>query len=147
MRQGGDTYYALDVTDPSAASYPGYLWEFPAENAAASLTQYVAQTWGTPVLTKIKVKIGLDDNGGQGYERWVMVVTGSYDPSGDPNNTSAYNALGTKGRAIALGELTVAESNHGAVTADGQALVRWEGPRIGDRVEATSIRVVGAIAR
>ncbi|MEZ4291687.1 MAG: PilC/PilY family type IV pilus protein [Myxococcota bacterium] len=29
LRRGGRAYYALDVTDPSAAGYPGYLWEFP----------------------------------------------------------------------------------------------------------------------
>ena len=44
MRQGGMTYFALDVTLPGATScqapatgdaYPCYLWEFPRENDIA----------------------------------------------------------------------------------------------------------------
>ena len=34
MRQGGNQYFALDITSPSDAGYPGYLWEFPRENDA-----------------------------------------------------------------------------------------------------------------
>jgi type IV pilus assembly protein PilY1 len=100
MRQGGETYYALDITDPDAASYPGYLWEFPREDAPASIADYVGDTWSEPILTKIRVKVGADDNGGAGFERWVAIFAGGYDPSGDPNNFAAYDASGTKGRAI-----------------------------------------------
>src|SRR5690606_2258262 len=57
LRQGGRAYYALDVTDPSAASYPGYLWEFPAEDAPASLREAIGETWGQPIVTKVQVVI------------------------------------------------------------------------------------------
>ena len=95
LRQGGRAYYALDVTDPSSGSYPRYLWEFPKEGAATSITNYVGQTWATPIVTKVKVVIS-----GVAYERWVAVVTGGYDPTGDPNDPINYNATATAGRSI-----------------------------------------------
>ncbi|MGI9431147.1 MAG: pilus assembly protein, partial [Myxococcota bacterium] len=109
MRQGGSTWAALDITDPAAGSYPGYLWEFPAENAPASLLNYVGESWSDPVITKIKLKVGGDDNGGQGYERWVMIVTGGYDDSGDPNIPATYNAAATEGRAIMIVDMKTGE--------------------------------------
>ena len=109
MRQGGETYYALDVTDPDAASYPGYLWEFPREDAPASIADYVGQTWSEPILTRIRVEVGSDDNDGAGYERWVAIFAGGYDPSGDPNNFAAYDPAGTKGRAIVVLDLKTGE--------------------------------------
>jgi type IV pilus assembly protein PilY1 len=109
MRQGGSTWAALDITDPTAASYPGYLWEFPPENAAAALLGYVGESWSDPVITKIRVKVGTDDNGGVGYERWVMIVTGGYDESGDPNIPATYNPAGTEGRAIMIVDMKTGE--------------------------------------
>ena len=32
MREGGEQYLSLDVTDPSASDYPAYGWEFPLES-------------------------------------------------------------------------------------------------------------------
>ena len=58
LRQGGNSYYALDVTDPTSASYPSYLWEFPQEGASTALTSTMGQTWGQPIITKVKVVIG-----------------------------------------------------------------------------------------
>jgi type IV pilus assembly protein PilY1 len=100
LRQGGGSYYALDVTDPNNGSYPSYLWEFPKENAASTLKQYFGQTWGTPILTRIKVQIA-----GVPYERWVAIVTGGYSPSGDPNDTLNYSATATAGRSIYVVDL------------------------------------------
>jgi type IV pilus assembly protein PilY1 len=109
MRQGGETYYALDISDPDSASYPDYLWEFPREDAPAAIADYVGQTWSEPILTKIRVKVGANDNGGAGFERWVAIFAGGYDPSGDPNNFAAYNAAATKGRAIFVVDLKTGE--------------------------------------
>jgi type IV pilus assembly protein PilY1 len=100
MREGGNTYFVLDITDPSSPSYPDYLFEFPAENAASSLSKYFGQTWGEPIFTRIKVAVSGDDNGGAGYERWVMIVTGGYHPNGDPNSSATYDATATEGRGI-----------------------------------------------
>jgi len=97
LRQGGRAYYALDVTDPSAGSYPGYLWEFPAETAPAATRAAIGETWGQPVIAKVQVDIG-----GLPYERWVAIVTGGYHPSSDPNDALNYNASSTAGRGIYL---------------------------------------------
>lgn len=95
LRQGGRAYYALDVTDPSAAGYPAYLWEFPAENASAAERDAIGETWGQPVITKVQVDIG-----GRPYERWVAIVSGGYHPSSDPNDALNYDANSTAGRGI-----------------------------------------------
>jgi type IV pilus assembly protein PilY1 len=95
LRQGGNAYYALDVTNPSSPSYPAYLWEFPAEGSPSSLTSYMGQTWGQPIITKIKVRIA-----GQAYERWVAIVSGGYDKTSDPNDAVNYSASSKAGRAI-----------------------------------------------
>jgi type IV pilus assembly protein PilY1 len=124
LRQGGDAYYGLDVTDPSSGSYPGYLWEFPAETDPASVQQYMGETWGTPIVTRIKVVIG-----GQPYERWVVIVTGGYDPSGDPNDSANYNANATAGRAIFVldaqtGQI-LGEKKFDPVATDGQQDMKY----------------------
>jgi Tfp pilus tip-associated adhesin PilY1 len=96
-------YYALDITNPnglgSGPNFPAYLWEFPAEGSPATLTQYLGQTWSDPVITRIKIAVGGNNNNGQGFERWVVIVGGGYDPSSDPN-TITYNPNSTLGRAI-----------------------------------------------
>ena len=96
-------YYALDITNPNGVAggpnFPAYLWEFPAEGSAPTLTQYVGQTWSEPVITKIKLAVGANNNNGQGFERWVVIVGGGYDTSGDPN-TIGYKQTSTLGRAI-----------------------------------------------
>jgi Tfp pilus tip-associated adhesin PilY1 len=95
LRQGGRAYYALDVSDPSAGNYPGYLWEFPREDAPVADRAFVGETWGEPVMTKVQVEIG-----GQPYERWVAIVSGGYDRRSDPNDALNYDANVTAGRAI-----------------------------------------------
>ncbi|MCB9723521.1 MAG: hypothetical protein H6748_05685 [Spirochaetaceae bacterium] len=129
LRQGGRAYYALDVTDPSAAGYPGYLWEFPNEAdpdniaVSTSILPYLGQGFSKPIITRVKVKIDADDNSGAGYERWVAIVTGGYDPTSDPND-AAYVAGAIAGRAIlmidiASGEL-LAMKRYDAGASDAQ---------------------------
>jgi type IV pilus assembly protein PilY1 len=115
LRQGGNQYYALDVTDPSSVGYPGYLWEFPREDDPNdvkdpdSFLPYLGETWANPIITKIRVKLGADDNGGVGYERWVAVVTGGYSPNGDPNDKLNYDPIATNGRSIYVLDLKTGE--------------------------------------
>jgi type IV pilus assembly protein PilY1 len=104
LRQGGNAYYALDVTDPADPGYPGYLWEFPAEGAPASIMAYMGETWGTPILTRVKVVIS-----GQVYERAVAIVSGGYHASGDPNDPLNYAATATAGRAVFLVDVGTGE--------------------------------------
>lgn len=109
LRQGGEAYYALDVTDPDGTvcpagtigtGYPCYMWEFPAENAAATIKSTIGQTWGDSIVARIKLDVA-----GTVVERWVAIVTGGYHASGDPNDPASYLANGTKGRAIWIVDL------------------------------------------
>jgi Tfp pilus tip-associated adhesin PilY1 len=109
MRQGGETYYALDISDPNALSYPEYLWEFPREDAPASIKDFVGQTWSEPILTKVRVKVGANHNDGKGFERWVAIFAGGYHPTGDPNNFASYDPNATKGRAIFIVDIKTGE--------------------------------------
>lgn len=111
LRQGGNTYYALDVTNPAASGYPGYLWEFPREGGSVGFDasgsfdymDYMGETWSDPVIARVKVLVPGDPTG-ETYERWVAIFGGGYDPTGDPNSGS-YDATTTastsrKGRAL-----------------------------------------------
>jgi type IV pilus assembly protein PilY1 len=109
LRQGGETVYALEISDPDAVDYPGYLWEFPREDGPASIKDFVGQTWSEPILTKIRVKVGANDNGGLGFERWVAIFAGGYDPTGDPNIFTHYDPNATKGRAIFIVDMKTGE--------------------------------------
>jgi type IV pilus assembly protein PilY1 len=102
LRQGGKGYYALDVTDPSAGTYPAYMWEYPQEGDAASLA-LLGESWSEPIITKVRVDIG-----GATYERWVAIVGGGYDVSGDPND-AGYVAGATAGRGIFMIDVKTGE--------------------------------------
>lgn len=108
-RQGGEAYLALDVSNPAATTcdspaqgngYPCYLWEFPREDDISTAQEYIAQTWGDPILTKVRVT-----DGSGVFERWVAIVTGGYDPKGDPNNHASYDPGSLAGRAIVVLDL------------------------------------------
>jgi type IV pilus assembly protein PilY1 len=143
LREGGNQYYALDITNPDGIvgpagtpgpggvlPYPGYAWEFPREDDPDGDLALLGETWARPVITKVKVKVGADDNGGAGYERWVAVVTGGYSNLSDPNPdavtgvTSVYDATATAGRAIFLIDVktgkVLAEKKFDAAATDGQ---------------------------
>jgi len=97
MREGGEQYLALDVSDPSAASYPAYMWEFPLESDSAWRSR-VGQTWSQPVITRVKTEA----IGGHVQEKWVAIVGFGYDETSDPNAAATYNPSSLKGRGIAM---------------------------------------------
>jgi type IV pilus assembly protein PilY1 len=88
-RRGGNRYYALDVTNPSA---PKYLWEI---NPDAPGSPYVemGQTWSAPNMGRIACQGGGTCTGG---EKWVAFVGGGYDDQEDNDVPPA----DTKGRAV-----------------------------------------------
>lgn len=133
LRQGGRSYYALDVTDPSASSYPGYLWEFPCDDcsnavnpgSAAAISglgsrspgDFMGETWSDPVITRVRVKV---DGQSGAQDRWVAVVGGGYDVCGDPNTTRYWDqaagdpcdsstSASKRGRAILMIDITTGE--------------------------------------
>ncbi|MDP6981311.1 MAG: PilC/PilY family type IV pilus protein [Myxococcota bacterium] len=127
LRGGGQSYYALDVSDPpdSAATatsiYPRYLWGFPCDpdecdNAVNGSTEdeadYMGFTWSEPVITRVRVKVN-DGPNPHGYDRWVAIFGAGYHPHGDPNG-SDYREPGDagfepKGRAIYMVDVTTGE--------------------------------------
>jgi type IV pilus assembly protein PilY1 len=123
MRQGGKQLFALDITNPLATStttcpnsrspsdtgYPCYLWEFPRENASAGEKAIMGETWSEPIVTKIKVRVNSNDNAGAGFERWVAIFGGGYDPSSNPNDKASYSALSLAGRALFVVDLQTGE--------------------------------------
>ncbi len=109
LRQGGRSYYAMDVTDPSSSSYPGYLWEWPREDAPASIADYQGESWSEPIITKIRVRVNSDDNNGEGYERWVAIIGGGYDEKSDPNSHATYDPAHLGGRSIVVLDLRSGE--------------------------------------
>jgi type IV pilus assembly protein PilY1 len=113
MRQGGHSYFALDVTEPGATScaapamgskYPCYLWEFPREDDSGAFQALVGETWGDPIITRIKLDVN-----GTVVDRWVAVVTGGYHATGDPNDHASYDPNGTLGRSIWILDLSTGE--------------------------------------
>ncbi len=124
MRQGGEAYFALDVTDPASPTYPDYLWEFPREDAPVSITDYIGQSWSRAVVTKIRTSVNGDINNTVGYERWVAIFGGGYAPASDPNDHSAYDPAATEGRAIVILDLKTGEiiamKKYDPAATDGQ---------------------------
>lgn len=114
LREGGHHYYALDITNPDAIvgpagnlPYPGLLWEFPQEDDPDGDGVMIGETWSQPVLTRVRLRVAGNDNSGAGFERWVVIVTGGYDLTGDPNPEEvkpgySYVASGTRGRSILM---------------------------------------------
>lgn len=100
LRDGGSSYYALDVTNPDSASYPGYLWEFPCNDCSnavnpptSSAALWMGKSWSEPVITRVRVAV--DNNPAiDGHDRWVAIFGGGYDPCGDPNSLAYYQTAG-----------------------------------------------------
>jgi Tfp pilus tip-associated adhesin PilY1 len=80
------------------------MWEFPREDDASAAQDYVAETWGDPIITKVRVT-----DGSAVYERWVAIVTGGYAESSDPNEHAAYDPDSLAGRGIAVLDLKTGE--------------------------------------
>lgn len=116
MRQGGNSYYALDLTDPTSSTcpapasgnrYPCYLWEFPREDAVGGIASYMGQTWSDPVIVKVKVNptVSTPNATTPAFDRWVAIFGTGYSPSSDPNDASNYDVLATEGRAVVIVDL------------------------------------------
>lgn len=82
MRRGGNSYYALDVTDPYA---PKYVWRIDGGSAPFSK---LAQTWSQPALLTV------NDSTAPGNERRVMAFGGGYDAEELDDNPKRQSAEG-----------------------------------------------------
>ncbi|MEM9175835.1 MAG: PilC/PilY family type IV pilus protein [Myxococcota bacterium] len=117
MREGGEQYLSLDMTDPTATDYPGYNWEFPLESDT-TWRDYVGQTWSQPVITRIR----LEQSDGDVEERWVAIAGFGYDATSDVNDSAQYDAASLKGRGIVMLDIDtgrpVAVRKFGTATGD-----------------------------
>jgi len=78
MRRGGDFYYGLDVSDPSA---PALLWRLDGTALPG-----LGQSWSTPVPTRIDVA-----GATQNPDKLALVIGGGYEP--DQDNPAASTDL------------------------------------------------------
>jgi len=69
-RGGGNSYFALDVTDPTSGSYPDVLWD--ATDAG------MGNTWSRPEIGWVRIS---------GQEKFVAFVGGGYSTTDDVGNT------------------------------------------------------------
>jgi type IV pilus assembly protein PilY1 len=69
LRRGGNYYYALDVTDPTA---PKYLWRIYRNRGG--VFKELGQTWSIPVIGKVAYGTG---------EKWVAIFGAGYDADQD----------------------------------------------------------------
>ena len=125
LRQGGQHYFALDVTQPDrydsngaksdardnspdcldggpgcAAPYPTILWELTDDCSVDATTcvpntSPMGETWSRPVLGRIKV-----GNGAGSEDRYVAIFGGGFDSSFVPGREAAASDVTTRGRAI-----------------------------------------------
>ncbi len=115
MREGGETYLALDMTNPAATNYPEYMWEFPIETDSLWRTR-IGETWSQPVITRVR----MERSSGDVEELWVAIFGFGYDPTSDPNDSARYNTASVKGRGIMMLDIEtgspVAVHHYGSTT-------------------------------
>jgi len=125
LREGGEAVYALDVTNPpdsanpggitGGPAYPGYLWEFPCEDASCDPQRaLMGASWSEPVITRVRVTVGCTGPACATYDRWVAIFGLGYHPEGDPNEASQYDASLTaatsrKGRGVVMVDVTTGQ--------------------------------------
>jgi type IV pilus assembly protein PilY1 len=80
MRRGGDFYYGLDVSDPSA---PALLWRLDGTTLPG-----VGQSWSTPVPTRVNVA-----GATQNADKLALVIGGGYESDQD-NPTASTDTVG-----------------------------------------------------
>ena len=100
LRKGGRGYYALDVTDPTAATDAAVaakvLWEFPNAATSAAVKANIGYSYGKPIIAKTKAA------------GWVVLVTSGYN-----NGTNAGDSGGD-----GKGHLFVLDPRTGGLIAD-----------------------------
>ncbi|GAA0397343.1 PilC/PilY family type IV pilus protein [Cocleimonas flava] len=78
LRRGGNSYYALDVTNINA---PKLLWKVNSEDTGYGL---LGQSWSPPYLARVGVDGSTCVNGRENCKE-VVIISGGYDPDEDRN--------------------------------------------------------------
>ncbi len=150
LRQGGASYFALDVTNPDSPQHLFTLASFPTRNllsywdATGTRTDYptaspipaafdfrkLGEAWSQPVITSIKIG---------GTRKWVAVLGGGYNSGNNPNYGAQLFVLDMENGGQILQNLTVADGDGTnsivnavpprvtAITADSTALFQYAG--------------------
>lgn len=111
MRRGGNSYYAIDITDPDA---PELVWKIDSSTAGFS---ELAQTWSMPSVGTFSYKVGSTEKVSPG-----LVFGGGYDTNKDsciPSETE--NCSDVTGRAVYIVDALTGDkiwSTDGASCAD-----------------------------
>jgi len=100
MRRGGKSYYALDVTTPTS---PSLMWSITGGAGGTTGFEELAQTWSTPVKTRIRQGNSLTD---------VLIFAGGYDVDQDD---ATVRTADDEGRALYI------------VDANDGSLIWWAG--------------------
>jgi type IV pilus assembly protein PilY1 len=74
MGRGGDTYYALDVTDETK---PTLLWKHSG-STGDNVFKGLGESWSTPIVTRVNVA-----STSQNADKLVLIFGGGYDNSQD----------------------------------------------------------------
>jgi type IV pilus assembly protein PilY1 len=100
VRRAGTAYYALDVTDPSAARL---LWRVGADELPGA-----GESWSTPTIARVKVG-GEVQNG----EHFVLVLGGGYDKQANTSGNRVFIVDAASGRLLwwASGEAGVGSAD------------------------------------
>lgn len=79
LRSGGQSLYALDVTDPRSANL---MWEINKSTNSAEFTK-IGKTWSAPALGRLCETAPCD--GTSTTNRWVAIIGSGFDPNGITN--------------------------------------------------------------
>jgi Tfp pilus tip-associated adhesin PilY1 len=99
LRGGGQSYFALDVSDPDDANYPGYMWEFPCDDCGNAINgttrtneaNHMGFSFSDPVIARVRVHVDGQITPG-GHDRWVAIFGAGYHQFGDPNQVNYVDA-------------------------------------------------------
>lgn len=111
LRRGGNSFYALDVTNIDS---PKLLWkQGKPETASASALDFMGQSWSTPYLAKVGV-------GSSGTVTNAVLVSGGYDEDEDRDLNDGSGELdetqiGTRVTADEGNNIYVLDADTGAV--------------------------------
>ncbi|MCG9720584.1 PilC/PilY family type IV pilus protein [Shewanella sp. Isolate7] len=106
MRRGGDSYYALDISNPDS---PTFKWRIDASSPGLS---ELGQSWSTPVVTTIRSASGTD--------KPVLIFGAGYSPAGkDSKNVGTAD---NKGRGVFIVDADTGKLIHQFGVGGGTAL-------------------------
>lgn len=94
FRRGGNSYYALDVTD---LANPTVKWRITPQTPGF---EELGQTWSKPIKTKIRYDRESNQQKFDPAELDVLIFAGGYDTNQDDIDTNIHRRTDSMGRAI-----------------------------------------------